>query len=103
MVASKTHKWELIVYTDASKHDVARVLPFETMRDMALAVGCTHSILSNYYHDLINARGNCKYVCIKKRAIVNRPASETAAHLLDRVPARAVVGMGGQQCRRGVF
>ncbi len=47
MVAAKTHKWELIVYTDASKHDVARVLPFETMRDMALAVGCTHSILSN--------------------------------------------------------
>ena len=39
MVAAKTHKWELIVYTDASKHDAARVLPFETMRDMALAVG----------------------------------------------------------------
>jgi hypothetical protein len=39
MVAAQTHKWELIVYTDASKHEVARVLPFETMRDMALAVG----------------------------------------------------------------
>ena len=72
MVAAKTHKWELIVYTDASKHEVARVLPFETMRDMALAVGCTHSILSSYYHDLINARGNCKYITIHKKTY-NQP------------------------------
>jgi hypothetical protein len=72
MVAAKTHKWELVVYTDASKHEVARVLPFETMRDMALAVGCTHSILSNYYHDLINARGNCKYITIHKKTY-NQP------------------------------
>ena len=68
MVLPKTHKWQLVVYTDQSKTKVARVLQFATMRCMADAVGCPHAVLSNFYHNLINARGNCRYVDVRKCA-----------------------------------
>ena len=59
--------WILELYVDREKVQLLKVYEFNTMRDVGYVLNMTPSTVSNFYHNLINARGNLEYINIYQK------------------------------------
>ena len=48
--------WYLFVFIDKDKTDLYKVMKFDKIKDLAYVVGLEHTIVSNYFHNLIKHR-----------------------------------------------
>ncbi len=58
----KKNNWILYLFEDAEKRELVKILEFKTIKDVAYVLNIDATIISNWYHGLINARGilqNC--------------------------------------------
>jgi hypothetical protein len=62
--------WILEIYVDREKAQLLKVYEFNTMRDVGYVLNMTPSTVSNFYHNLINARGNLEYINIYQKKIM---------------------------------
>ena len=53
--------WYLILFTNIEKTEVFKIIPCNTIKEMSYYLDITPSIISNYYHKQIKARGVLKY------------------------------------------
>ena len=61
-------RWFLILFKDDKKSEIFKVLECKTIKEVAYLLDLKPQIVSNFYHNLINARGNLKY-CVLYQAI----------------------------------
>lgn len=54
-------RWFLILFTDKEKKEIFKVLECKTIKEVAYLLDLEPQVVSNYYHNLINERGNLKY------------------------------------------
>ena len=59
-------KWHVMIFGDVQKTRVVKVVTLPTMKDVSYVVGESVQSVSNYFHNLIRARGALEYVCIFK-------------------------------------
>jgi hypothetical protein len=53
--------WYLIIFTNIEKTEVFKIIPCNTIKEMSYYLDITPSIISNYYHKQIKARGVLQY------------------------------------------
>ena len=53
--------WYLTLFTSEDKNEVFKTLTCDTIKEMSYYLGLEPSIVSNYYHKQIKARGVLKY------------------------------------------
>ena len=58
--------WILIIYSDDTKTDIIKVFKYASIGQVAYILNLDSRDISNYYHNLINARGNLKYCDLYK-------------------------------------
>jgi len=63
----KKNYWNVYLFdkeiTDKEK-EIIKIMKFDTMNSMSKVIGEKPSVLSNYFHGLIKARGKLKYCII---------------------------------------
>jgi len=62
--------WYLFVFIDKDKTDLYKVMKFDKIKDLAYVVGLEHTIVSNYFHNLIKPRGLLEYCYIYQTKII---------------------------------
>ena len=61
----KRSGWVLYLYEDHNKKEILKIMEFKTIKDLSYVVKMEPSIISNWFHGLINPRGilkNCVLV-----------------------------------------
>lgn len=61
----KRSAWVLYLFEDENKKEIFKIMEFKTIKDLSYTIKIEPSIISNWYHGLINARGilkNCTLV-----------------------------------------
>ena len=53
--------WYLTLFTNETKSEVFKTIPCKTIKEMAYYLDIDASIVSNYYHGQIKARGILKF------------------------------------------
>jgi|TARA_R100000455_G_C6128084_1_gene26520 hypothetical protein len=53
--------WYLVLFTNENKNEVFKTIPCKTIKEMSYYLDIKPSIISNYYHKQIKARGVLKY------------------------------------------
>ena len=53
--------WYLILFTNIEKTEVFKIIPCNTIKEMSYYLDISPSIISNYYHKQIKARGVLQY------------------------------------------
>lgn len=62
--------WFLFVFTDEEKTELYKIMKFDKIKDLSYVVGLHHTIVSNYFHNLIKPRGALKYCYIFQTKII---------------------------------
>ena len=62
--------WILELYVDREKVQLLKVYEFNTMRDVEYVLNVSPITISNFYHNLINARGNLENINIYLKTIM---------------------------------
>ena len=62
--------WNVMVFGDENHTMLVRVLQLRTVKDIGSMVHLPASTVSNFYHNLINARGNLEYINIYQKKIM---------------------------------
>jgi len=61
----KRSAWVLYLYEDNKKSEIFKIMEFKTIKELSYVINTEPSIISNWYHGLINPRGilkNCVLV-----------------------------------------
>ena len=61
----KRSAWVLYLYEDDKKTEIFKIMEFKTIKELSYVIKTPPSIISNWYHGLINPRGilkNCVLV-----------------------------------------
>jgi len=61
----KRSGWVLYLYEDMNKKEIFKIMEFKTIKDLSYVIKMEPSIISNWFHGLINPRGilkNCVLV-----------------------------------------
>tara|TARA_R110000824_G_scaffold67404_7_gene174714 strand:- start:176 stop:382 length:207 start_codon:yes stop_codon:yes gene_type:complete len=61
----KRSGWVLYLYEDINKKEIFKIMEFKTIKDLSYVIKMEPSIISNWFHGLINPRGilkNCVLV-----------------------------------------
>ena len=61
--------WYLYVFNDEEKKDLVKIMKFSKIKELAYVVDLPTSVVSNYFHNLIYARGLLKYCYIYQTKI----------------------------------
>ena len=56
----KTNKWILYLFTDEKKEEIFKIMEFKTIKEISYVLNTNPSIISNFFHGLIKARGILK-------------------------------------------
>ncbi len=56
----KRSGWVLYLFEDDDKRELFKIMEFNTIRDLSYVIKIEPSIISNWFHGLINARGILK-------------------------------------------
>lgn len=56
----KRSAWVLYLFEDEKKKEIFKIMEFKTIKDLSYVLNIEASIISNWYHGLINARGILK-------------------------------------------
>ena len=62
--------WFLFIFIDEEKTELLKIYKFNKIKDLSYVVGLHHTIVSNYFHNLIKARGILKYCYIYQTKII---------------------------------
>ena len=61
----KRSGWVLYLYEDIEKRDLFKIMEFRTIKELSYVIDTEPSVISNWFHGLINPRGilkNCVLV-----------------------------------------
>jgi hypothetical protein len=61
----KRSAWVLYLFEDKDKNEIFKIMEFKTIKELSYVIDTEPSIISNWYHGLINPRGilkNCVLV-----------------------------------------
>jgi hypothetical protein len=64
----KRSGWVLYIFEDGDKKEIFKIMEFKTIRDLSYVIKIEPSIISNWFHGLINPRGILKN-CILVQSI----------------------------------
>ena len=53
--------WLLIVYFEETKDTILKMMYIDSIKGLSYILGMKPTTISNYYHNLINARGPLKF------------------------------------------
>ena len=53
----KRSAWVLYLFEDEDKKEIFKIMEFKTIKELSYVINIEPSIISNWYHGLINARG----------------------------------------------
>jgi len=56
----KRSAWVLYLYEDDKKSEIFKIMEFKTIKELSYVIKTEPSIISNWYHGLINPRGILK-------------------------------------------
>ena len=56
----KRSGWVLYIFDDDNKKEIFKIMEFSTMRQLSYVLDVSPTIISNWYHGLINPRGVLK-------------------------------------------
>tara|TARA_R100000541_G_scaffold58880_1_gene70929 strand:- start:8 stop:214 length:207 start_codon:yes stop_codon:yes gene_type:complete len=56
----KRSAWVLYLFEDKDKDEIFKIMEFKTIKELSYVINTDPSIISNWYHGLINARGILK-------------------------------------------
>jgi len=56
----KRSAWVLYLYEDDKKSEIFKIMEFKTIKELSYVIKTEASIISNWYHGLINPRGILK-------------------------------------------
>ena len=56
----KRSAWVLYLFDDEGKKQLFKIMEFKTIKDLSYVLNIDSSIISNWYHGLINPRGILK-------------------------------------------
>jgi hypothetical protein len=56
----KRSSWVLYLFEDENKKEIFKIMEFKTIKDLSYVIKTEPSIISNWYHGLINGRGILK-------------------------------------------
>jgi len=56
----KRSGWVLYLFEDDDKRELFKIMEFKTIRDLSYVIKIEPSIISNWFHGLINPRGILK-------------------------------------------
>jgi hypothetical protein len=62
--------WILELFSNTEKSQLLKTYTFATIPEVAYVLNMKPSMVYNYYHNLINARGKLQYVTIHKKQIL---------------------------------
>tara|TARA_R110001632_G_scaffold215441_1_gene342571 strand:- start:262 stop:486 length:225 start_codon:yes stop_codon:yes gene_type:complete len=62
--------WYLFIFKDKDKTELYKIMKFEKIKDLSYIVGLDHTIVSNYFHNLIKPRGALKYCYIYQTKLI---------------------------------
>tara|TARA_R100000654_G_scaffold19498_1_gene39825 strand:+ start:254 stop:457 length:204 start_codon:yes stop_codon:yes gene_type:complete len=65
----KKNNWILYLFENDEKKELFKIMEFKTIKDVAFVLGVDPSIISNWFHGLINPRGILKN-CVLHQSIV---------------------------------
>ena len=57
----KKNSWYVYLYEDETKTEIFKIMKFKTINEMSYVLGVKASVLSNYFHGLINPREVLNY------------------------------------------
>ena len=58
--------WYLTIYTNDKKTEVFKIIPCDSIKEMSYYLDMKPSIISNFFHNQIKARGVLKYCDINQ-------------------------------------
>tara|TARA_R100001591_G_scaffold18888_1_gene25575 strand:- start:1298 stop:1501 length:204 start_codon:yes stop_codon:yes gene_type:complete len=65
----KKNNWVLYLFENQEKRDLLKIMEFKTIKDVAFVLDVSPSIISNWFHGLINPRGILKN-CVLHQSVV---------------------------------
>jgi len=65
----KKNNWVLYLFENQEKRDLLKIMEFKTIKDVAFVLNVSPSIISNWFHGLINPRGILKN-CVLHQSVV---------------------------------
>tara|TARA_R100000388_G_C7222604_1_gene149855 strand:- start:630 stop:833 length:204 start_codon:yes stop_codon:yes gene_type:complete len=65
----KKNNWILYLFENDEKRDLLKIMEFKTIKDVAFVLDIDPSVISNWFHGLINPRGILKN-CVLHQSIV---------------------------------
>ena len=65
----KKNNWILYLFEYETHTELLKIMEFKTIKDVAFVLGVDPSIISNWFHGLINPRGILKN-CVLHQSIV---------------------------------
>ena len=65
----KKNNWILYLFENDEKRDLLKIMEFKTIKDVAFVLDVDPSVISNWFHGLINPRGILKN-CVLHQSIV---------------------------------
>ena len=79
--------WILELFANNDKTKLLNVYELQTMRDVGCVLGMRPTTVSNFYHNLTNARGNLNYVTIyQKNNAISKDAADNQRTRRTREP-----------------
>ncbi len=67
----KRSAWVLYLFEDEKKKEIFKIMEFKTIKDLSYVLNIEASIISNWYHGLINARGILKNATLVQSIPIN--------------------------------
>lgn len=65
----KKNNWILYLFENQEKRDLLKIMEFKTIKEVSFVLGMPPSIISNWFHGLINPRGILKN-CVLHQTVV---------------------------------
>jgi len=65
----KKNNWVLYLFENQEHRDLLKIMQFKTIKDVAFVLNVSPSIISNWFHGLINPRGILKN-CVLHQSVV---------------------------------
>tara|TARA_R100000655_G_C2892476_1_gene177344 strand:+ start:53 stop:256 length:204 start_codon:yes stop_codon:yes gene_type:complete len=65
----KKNNWILYLFESSEKTDLLKIMEFKTIKDVSFVLGVDASVISNWFHGLINPRGILKN-CVLHQSVV---------------------------------
>lgn len=65
----KRNNWILYLFENDEKKDLLKIMEFKTIKEISYVLNIESSVISNWFHGLINARGILKN-CVLLQSVV---------------------------------